>query len=100
MGYWQKESEFGKKVGCFKASLGSLGLIATFWVFRLKASGEATSVLGQTSYPTSTMLWIDMTQYPLLQLGAALKLLFMMQNQSVVTDRILCPAKFPDPVSL
>ena len=26
MGYWQKESEFGKKVGCFKASLGSLGL--------------------------------------------------------------------------
>ena len=27
MGYWQKESEFGKKVGCFKAPLGSLGLI-------------------------------------------------------------------------
>ena len=27
MGYWQKESEFVKKVGCFKASLGSLGLI-------------------------------------------------------------------------
>ena len=26
MGYWQKESEFGKKVGCFKAPLGSLGL--------------------------------------------------------------------------
>ena len=26
MGYWQRESEFGKKVGCFKASLGSLGL--------------------------------------------------------------------------
>ena len=28
MGYWQKESEFGKKVGCFKASLGSLGLMS------------------------------------------------------------------------
>ena len=27
MGYWQKESEFGKKAGCFKAPLGSLGLI-------------------------------------------------------------------------
>ena len=27
MDYWQKESEFGKKVGCFEASLGSLGLI-------------------------------------------------------------------------
>ena len=26
MGYWQKELEFGKKVGCFKAPLGSLGL--------------------------------------------------------------------------
>ena len=26
MGYWQKESEFGKKIGCFKAPLGSLGL--------------------------------------------------------------------------
>ena len=26
MGYWQMESEFGKKVGCFKAPLGSLGL--------------------------------------------------------------------------
>ena len=28
MGYWQKESEFGKKVGCPKAPLGSLGLTA------------------------------------------------------------------------
>ena len=26
MGCWQKKSEFGKKVGCFKAPLGSLGL--------------------------------------------------------------------------
>ena len=26
MGYWQKESEFGKNVICFKAPLGSLGL--------------------------------------------------------------------------
>ena len=26
MGYWQKESEFGKKVCCFRAPLGSLGL--------------------------------------------------------------------------
>ena len=26
MGYWQKESEFGKKVACFKAPLGLLGL--------------------------------------------------------------------------
>ena len=30
MGYWQKESEFGKKVGCFKASLGSLGLMSFY----------------------------------------------------------------------
>ena len=30
MGYWQKESEFGKKVGCFKASLGLLGLMLFF----------------------------------------------------------------------
>ena len=29
MGYSQKESEFGKKVGCFKAPLGSLGLMST-----------------------------------------------------------------------
>ena len=26
MGCWQKESEFGKTIGCFKAPLGSLGL--------------------------------------------------------------------------
>ena len=30
MGYWQKESEFGKKEGCFKAPLGSLGLNKEF----------------------------------------------------------------------
>ena len=26
MGCWQKETEFGIKVGCFEAPLGSLGL--------------------------------------------------------------------------
>ena len=26
MGYWQKESEIERKVGCFKVPLGSLGL--------------------------------------------------------------------------
>ena len=34
MGYWQQESEFGKKVGCFKAPLGSLGLNQFLSIFR------------------------------------------------------------------
>ena len=36
MGYWQKESEFGKKVGCFKAPLGSLGLKLILFFFQNK----------------------------------------------------------------
>ena len=39
MGYWQKVSEFDwKKVGCFKAPLGSLGLIL---IYRGKISLES-----------------------------------------------------------
>ena len=31
MGYWQKESEIDKKVGCFKVPLGLLGLITVLY---------------------------------------------------------------------
>ena len=62
MGYWQKESEFWKKkVGCFKASLGSLGLkkISVFLNFGTNLLQRvAKSVqLEQETILTQFLLW-------------------------------------------
>ena len=44
MGYWQKESEFGKKVGCFEAPLGSLGLKRSLRNENIKIVGRSRTV--------------------------------------------------------